>query len=309
MAHHNEITVLAPATVANVVCGFDILGFAIEQPNDEFTLRRIEHYSEITIQSVDGFGLPNDPSVNICGIALKAFQDAFEEPVGFELICNKTIKPGSGIGSSAASAAGVVVAANLLFGEPFSKMQLIEFAMAGEAVASGARHADNIAPCILGGFTLVRSNDPLDIIQLNYPHLYVVVLHPQIEVRTADARAVLPKEIALSTAVKQWANVATVIAGLEQKNIDILQRGLVDIIVEPARSVLIPGFNETKAAALSAGALGGGISGSGPSMFMFCTDQASAEAVEKAMSTSYQKTKIAFHTHISTINPHGVRIK
>jgi homoserine kinase len=156
---------------------------------------------------------------------------------------------------------------------------------------------------------LVRSNDPLDIIQLNYPHLYVVVLHPQIEVRTADARAVLPKEIPLSTAVKQWANVATLIAGLEQKNIEILQRGLVDIIVEPARSVLIPSFNETKSAALTAGALGGGISGSGPSMFMFCADQDSAKVVERAMAATYSKTGIAFHTYISTINPHGVRIK
>lgn len=303
----NEVIVLSPATVANMVCGYDVLGFALQNPTDKLTIRKINTRG-IFISNKDNFNLPLVPEQNVIGGALLAMLDEISEEIGFEVESTKSIMPGSGIGSSAASAAGAVVAANLLLEKPFSRQHLIRFAMEGEKVASGARHADNIAPAIYGGITLIRSTNPLDIVSIPAPELYATILHPQIEIRTSNAREILKKEILLKDAVIQWGNVAGLVAGLMKGDYDLISRSLVDVIVEPVRSILIPMFAGIKSKSLEAGALGGGISGSGPSVFMLSRNLETALAVEKAIIEMYSEIKVEFHTHVSAINTEGVKV-
>lgn len=302
----DSVRVHAPATVSNVVCGFDCLGFALGEPYDEIVLRKVEGH-EIRITHKDDFGLPTDPEKNVAGVALRAMLDAVDADFGFEVEMTKHIKPGSGIGSSSASSCGAVVAANRLLGDRFSKLELADFAMEGEKLASGARHADNVAPCIFGGFTLVRSVDPLDIVPLDFPPLFATVIHPQIEIKTADARAILPKQVPLADAIKQWSNLGSLVASLAKGDLDLLARSMEDFIVEPVRKSLIPKFDEVKAASLAAGALGGGISGSGPSMFMLSSSKDGADFVADAMREIYSRTSIDFNIYVSEIRAQGVR--
>jgi homoserine kinase len=293
--------------VANVVCGFDVLGFALSQPYDTMRLR-LTGQRGVTITHCDDYHLPTEPARNVAGAALLALLKAVPEAVGFEVEISKAIMPGSGIGSSAASAAGAVVGANHLLGNRFSPAELVEFATYGEEVASGVRHADNLAPCIYGGITLIRSTTPLDIIPIPAPALVVTVVHPQIEVKTSDAREILKKEVLLKDAITQWGNVGGLIAGLMKGDYDLIGRSLHDVIIEPVRSILIPCFAEVKAQSKAAGALGGGISGSGPSIFMLSRDEPTARRVEAAMQAIYRAAGIDFHTYVSPINPAGVRI-
>ncbi len=302
-----QVTVLSPATVANIVCGFDVLGLALNAPSDKLVMRLLDK-REIRIINKDRFNLPTEPEKNVFGGALLAMMKEVKEEIGFEIESTKMIMPGSGIGSSAASAAGAVVAANHLLGNRFTNQELVQFATYGEQVASGSRHADNIAPCIYGGVTLIRSNDPLDIIPLNFPPLYVTVIHPQIEVKTSDARQILKKQILLKDAITQWANVAGLVTGFMKEDYNLIGRSLVDVLIEPVRSMLIPGFNEIKKACKEAGALGGGISGSGPSVFMLSKEEATAKAVELAMRSVYEKIGVDFHIHLTTVNPRGVEV-
>lgn len=302
----DEIRVLAPATVSNVVCGFDCLGFALEEPFDEIVVRRTSKQC-ITIVHHDDYGLPTDPMENVAGVALQALMDVAQPGFGFEVQITKHIKPGSGIGSSSASSCGAVIAANALLGDRFSNLELLDFAMQGELLASGARHADNAAPCIFGGFTLVRSIDPLDIVPIDFPPLFVTVIHPQIEIKTSEARAILPKEVLLTDAVRNWSNLGAFVAALSKGDYDLLSRSMEDLIVEPARKSLIPKFDEVKAASLAAGAIGGGISGSGPSIFMLAQAESTANRIELEMSTIYGSSGIRFNTHVGKISPRGVK--
>lgn len=304
----NEITVLAPATVANVVCGFDILGFALDGIFDKMLIRKTSEKG-VTIINKDDYNLPTAPAKNVIGAALLALLEAVPENIGFEVESTKIIKPGSGIGSSAASAAGAVVGANALLGNRFSKEELVGFALCGEEVASGSKHADNIAPAIYGGITLIRSTFPLDIITIPSPELCVTILHPQIEIKTSEARKILKTEVPLKDAITQWGNVAGLMAGLMKKDYDLISRSLVDVVVEPYRSQLIPHFKEVKSAALSAGALGGGISGSGPSVFYLSKDEKTARAVEKAITSVYENVGIEFYTHVTNIGSEGVKLE
>ena len=301
-----EVSVKSPATVSNVVCGFDCLGFALAAPFDEMTVRKIEE-REVRITHHDDFGVSTDPLHNVAGIALFAMMRNADLEHGFELEITKHIMPGSGIGSSAASACGAVVAANRLLGDRFSSSELIDLAIEGEMVASGARHADNLAPCVLGGFTLVRTTEPVDVVSLTFPPLYATVLHPQIEIKTSEARAILPGNVPLKDAVHQWSNLGAFVAALARGDYDLLSRSLEDRIVEPARKSLIPKFDDVKSAALSAGALGGGISGSGPAVFMLSQSADVAAEVETEMSTVYSTTGIEFKTYTSPIAAEGVR--
>jgi homoserine kinase len=303
----NEVTVRSPATVANIVCGFDILGLALNDPLDTFVIRKTQKRG-VTIINKDNYNLPTDPEKNVSGAALLALLDELNEQTGFEMESTKSIMPGSGIGSSAASAAGVVVGANHLLNNRFSKEKLIEFAMCGEFVASGAKHADNIAPCIYGGVTLIRSHHPLDIIPLDSPPLFVTVIHPQIEVKTSDARQILKKQILLKDAITQWANIAGLVTGFMKHDYDLISRSLEDVIIEPVRSILIPGFDDIKKQSKEAGALGGGISGSGPSVFMLSKEEKTAHEVEKVMRSIYESLGIDFHIHVTTVNHRGVEI-
>jgi homoserine kinase len=228
---------------------------------------------------------------------------------GISLTIHKGFSPGSGLGSSAASAAGAAFGANQLLGNPFTELELTKFAMFGEEVACGTPIADNVSAAIFGGFVLVRSYKPLEIIKLPVPSaLRVVAIHPQIEVKTKDAREVLPKEIALKDAVTQWANVGGLISGLHSSDYNLISNSLVDIIVEPARKNLIPFFDKVKESALAAGALGAGISGSGPTIFALCKGDESAKNVYKSIKKSYSNTGINFELFISEINQEGIKI-
>jgi homoserine kinase len=302
-----HVIIQCPATVANLVCGFDVLGMALERPYDIMELRQREEPG-IVIISRDGFPLPSDPAQNTAGAPLLAMQEELGRPLAFEVVIDKHIKPGSGIGSSAASAAGAVVAANHLLGNIFSKEDLVRFAMFGEKVASGVKHADNVAPCIYGGITLIRSIFPLDIVSIPAPLLHVTVVHPQIEVRTSDARQILRKEVLLKDAIRQWGNIGGLVAGLIKGDYALIGRSLEDVIIEPVRSMLIPGFDEVKKGCKEAGALGGGISGSGPSIFMLSRDAATAEAIEKVMESVYDRIGLSYHTYVTTVNSVGAQL-
>lgn len=298
------ITIQSPATIANLVCGFDVLGLALHDPCDIITLQLIDK-PQVSISNKDDYNLPADPEKNVAGVVLLSMMEKLNNGCGFEMISEKRIMPGSGIGSSAASAAGAAIAANILLGDIFSKEELVQFAMNGEKLASGVKHADNIAPCIYGGITLVRCIHPLDIVAIPAPDLFVTVVHPQIEVRTADARQILKKEIQLKDAIKQWGNVAGLVSGFFKKDYELIGRSLEDVVIEPLRSILIPGFEEVKKGSKEAGALGGGISGSGPSIFMLSRDEVTANQVAAVMQQVYNKLGIAYHTYVTTINQQG----
>ncbi|WP_132055722.1 homoserine kinase [Pseudocnuella soli] len=302
-----SIKVQAPGTVANLVCGFDVLGLCLEAPYDTMEVRLLNE-RKVIVQSADGYPLPTDPLQNTAGAPLVEMIKELDESIGFEVLIHKAIKPGSGIGSSAASAAGAVVAANHLLNLRFSKEDLVRFALFGEKVASGVKHADNIAPCIYGGITLIRSIYPLDIISIPAPELYVTVVHPQIEVKTSDARQILRKEVLLKDAIKQWGNIAGLVAGFMKSDYDLIGRSLEDVIIEPLRSILIPGFAEVKSKSIEAGALGGGISGSGPSIFMLSKDKDTAEAVSNIMQETYQRIGLEHHTYVTRVNGQGVTV-
>lgn len=301
-----RIRIGAPATIANLVCGFDILGLALEEPMDVMELERTSEPG-LVIRHTDGYDLPTEPAHNVAGAALLALMEELPEPIGLRLTITKHIKPGSGLGSSAASSAGAVVAANRLLGQPFTPEDLVRFAMHGEKVASGVKHADNITPCILGGITLIRAIHPLDIVRLDAPTLHVAVVHPQIEVRTSDARQILRKEVQLKQAIRQWGNIAGLVAGFMKGDYALIGRSLEDVIIEPVRSILIPGFAEIKSRCLEAGALGGGISGSGPSVFMLNETREKADAMAAIMQQVYERLGIDHRTYVTRVNPDGVR--
>ncbi len=303
----NEIKVFCPATIANVSCGFDVLGLALDAVGDEMTVRKIDTKG-VYISKIIGQDIPLETEKNVAGIAGLALLQASDYLGGFEIEIHKKIKAGSGIGSSAASAAGAVWAMNMLLENPFSTIELVQFAMEGERLASGVPHADNVAPALFGGFTLVRSYDPLDIIQIHTPkELYATILHPQIEIKTADSRKILKTTISLQDGIKQWGNVGGLIAGLYTEDYALIGRSLVDHIVEPIRSILIPGFDDVKKASLDAGALGAGISGSGPSIFALSKGEQTAEKVAKSIKEVYRTIGVEYDLHISKVNLEGMK--
>lgn len=301
----NEIKIFCPATIANLNCGFDILGLCLETIGDEMIVRKSPNKG-IKITKIVGADLPMETEKNVAGVAALAIIENLDLDFGFEIEIYKNIKAGSGIGSSSASAAGAVYGINELLGKPFSKVELVNFAMKGEAVASGSEHADNVAPCLLGGFTLIRGYEPLDVIQIESPsELFAVVLHPHIEVKTSDARAVIQPMIPLKLAITQTGNLGGLIAGLYTDDYDLIGRSLKDVLVEPFRKYLIPNFDDVKNAALQNGALGAGISGAGPSIFALCKGKESVEKVAKGMKESYSSTGIEFDIHVSKVNSVG----
>ena len=304
----NEIKVFCPATIANLNCGFDVMGLCLEGIGDKMIIRKVASKG-IRITKIIGAELPLETDKNVAGVAALAILKNLNIDYGFEIEIHKNIKAGSGIGSSAASAAGAVFGINELLGKPFSKQELVKFAMKGEAIASGCEHADNVAPCLLGGFTLVRGYNPLDVIRIDAPkELYAVVLHPYIEIKTADARAVLQPMVPLNDAITQCGNLGGLVAGLYTNDYELISRSLTDVIIEPSRKHLIPNFENVKFAAIQNGALGSGISGAGPSIFALCKGLEIANKVAFAMSESYQNTEIEFDIHISKINPEGVKV-
>ena len=303
-----EIKVFAPATVANLSCGFDVLGCCLDSVGDEMTLKKND-LNEVRITGIKGQDLPVESDRNVASVAVKALLKDFESDQGFDIEIDKRIKPGSGIGSSAASSAGAVFAANKLLGEPYSVQDLIPFAMQGELIASGNEHADNVAPALLGGFSLVRSYCPLEVLSLPVPsELRIVVLHPLIEIKTKDSRSIIKQNVSLKSAINQWGNLGALVSALYTEDYDLLGRSLEDEIVEPIRSILIPYFQELDELSVAKGALGFGISGSGPSVFALCKGDENAENVKQAIREFYEKKGIEFDLHLSKINQEGVKV-
>jgi homoserine kinase len=304
----NEIKIFCPATIANISCGFDVLGLCLEAIGDEMIIRKSD-VKGIRITKIVGADLPLETSKNVAGVAALALLEAIDYEFGFDIEIYKNIKAGSGIGSSAASAAGAVFGINELIGKPFTRKELVAFAMKGEAIASGSEHADNVAPAILGGITLVRSYTPLDIIKIESPsELYATVIHPQIELKTSEMRAVLQPMIPLKSAIVQWGNLGGLIAGFYTSDYELIGRSLHDEIVEPLRGPFIPKFDIIKKVALENGALGSGISGSGPSIFALSKGIETANRIAKAMFVVYEDMNIPFEIHVSKVNPEGVKI-
>mgnify|MGYP000076257580 FL=1 len=304
----NEIKIFSPATVANVACGYDVLGFCLDAVGDEMLIRKVDKKG-IRITKIEGFELPFKTELNVAGVSALAMYEKLQPDCGFEIEIYKNIKPGSGIGSSAASAVGSVFGMNALLGSPYNKTELTQFAMKGEALASKCEHADNLAPALFGGFTLVKSLSPLEILEIPSPdNLYATIIHPQIEIKTANSRAILPKEVKLQEAIVQWANFGSLIHSLHTNNYQLMKRSLHDAIIEPHRSKLIPFYKEVKQAALNAGALGTNISGSGPSIFSLCKGIEIATMVSDAIKKVYLSTGIKFDIHISKINIEGIKV-
>lgn len=303
------VTAFAPASVSNLNCGFDVLGFPIQQPGDEVSVS-FNDTQELRITSIKGDGrkLPLIVSKNTAGVAVQSLLAHLGEQRGIDLSIHKKMPFGSGLGSSAASAVAAVVATNQLLGRPLAKKDLIPFAMDGEAIASGSRHGDNVIPSLLGGIVLIRSYEPLDVIELPTPTLYCTVIHPKVEILTKEARDILPKKVPLKDVVKQTANIAGLIAGLYQKNIPLISRSLVDVLVEPHRSTLIPEFGRVKNAALYGGALGFGISGSGPSMFALSDGLAKAKQIGTLMEKALVSKGIDCTLYSSKVNEVGAYI-
>lgn len=303
-----EVQVYSPATIANISCGFDVLGMALNEPGDKIVLRKSQ-FSGVHIYNIQGASLPKLSNKNVVGVVLeKILENIPNNKYGIEVEIYKNINPGSGIGSSAASAAGAAVGANLLFGNNFKTIEIVRFAIEGEFLASGCRHADNVAPAIMGGFTLVKSSHPLEIISLPSPkNLWVTILHPQIEIKTADARRILEPKIFMRDAIRQWGNVGALVSALYREDYLLLSRSIKDFIVEPQRSPSILKFNELKIECKKVGALGGGISGSGPSVFMLSKGKEIAERVADRMHDIYNKLNLLYRIYISTVNNIGVK--
>jgi len=305
-----SVTVFAPATVANVACGFDVFGFAVHEPGDvaKVTLRN-QPGVEISAITGDGGLLPKSAARNTAGFAAIRYLETIQSELGVNIELHKRMPLSSGLGSSAASAVAVLFAINALFDNRLTKTELLGIAMQSEKLACGAAHADNVAPALFGGFILIRDsaeNGAPDIVELPVPeNLYSTIIHPEVEVRTADARNILSPDIPLKDAVRQWANTAALVAGLYRNDLALIGRALQDVVIEPQRAGLIPHFQELKRAALDNGALGGSISGSGPSVFALSSSQTTAAQVARAMSAVMNTHNIGNQVYVSPINTKG----
>ena len=304
----NEIKVFSPASIANLSCGYDILGVCLDNIGDEITVRKTKKKG-VVIKKVSGQKLSTDISLNVAGVSATALLNETKVNCGFEIEIHKGIKPGSGIGSSAASSAGSVFAINKLIGEPYTNKELIKFAMYGEMAASGSKHADTVAAVLLGGFTFVRNSIENDYFKLNTPiEIAFTVIHPKIELKTKDSRAVVKDKVLLKNMIEQSANLGAFISGLYTEDYDLIGRSLKDVIIEPLRSVLIPKFEKIKSVSINSGALGCGISGSGPSVFAMCKGVTTAINVGNAMKKIYDKLDLDYDVHISCVNDIGIKI-
>ena len=307
----NYIKAFAPATVANVACGFDIFGFAVDEPGDVVEIRRrAEPGIVITEITGDEGRLPRDPARNaVTVVMLRLLEHVGNTEFGSEVVLHKNMPLGSGMGSSSASAVAGVFALNEMLGQPLTRQQLLPFAMEGERIACGSAHADNVGPSLMGGFLVIRSYQPLDVFSIPVPEeLYCTLVNPDIEVNTKDARFILRNEVSLKNAISQMGNVAGLIAGLMQEDYELISRSMVDVIVEPIRAILIPEFNEVKQVAIAQGALGCSISGAGPSMFTLSKGRATAERVGEAMQEKFALADIDSKVYVSAINKDGPKV-
>jgi homoserine kinase len=305
----NKVRAFAPATVANISCGFDILGFALEKPGDEIIATLVKEPG-VKIIKINGHedGLSYDPEKNCATVPIIAYLKflGLDQKIGIEIELFKNLPLCSGMGSSAASSVVGLYAVNRLLGDKMSKSELLPFILKGEELACGCAHADNAAPSLLGGITLIRDYSPLDIVDIDFPEsLYCSLVHPDMRIDTLAARDILPVSISLNTYVKQSGNLAGLIAGLIKNDISLIGRSLNDIIVEPVRGKLIPAFDEIKKKAMENGALGFSISGSGPSVFALSDNAENAESIAKAMEAVFKNVNLGCEVYVSKINSVG----
>lgn len=306
-----EIKVFAPATVANVVCGFDVLGFAVNEPGDEVVMRLVDEpgIRLLKITGDDG-RLPLDSEKNTVSASVRHYlKHLNREDVGVEIELHKKMPIGSGLGSSSASTVAGLYAINQLMGNLLTAKELVPFAMKGEELACGYGHADNVAPALLGGFVLVRSYDPLDLVALPTPkNLFAAIVYPEVEVPTKDARQMIRANVLLKDAVTQLGNVAGLVSGLFLNDVDLVGRSMKDVLVEPTRSILIPGFETLRALAMENGAVGFGISGSGPSVFALAKDEVTARKITDAQQKHLTTLNINSNAYVSSVNAEGPRV-
>jgi homoserine kinase len=303
------VKVFSPASIANVGPGFDVLGFAINDLGD-IVEAEFNNSRKLLIQSINGTdGLPFEVDKNLTTIAAQALLSEVGDERGITFRIKKTVMPGSGLGSSASAAAAGAFAVNELLGKPFTKNDLVRFAGIGEQAASNQLHHDNVAPSMLGGFCVVRSNDPIDVFKIDYPEdLRIVIAHPQVEIKTKQAKRMLGRTMSISNAVIQFGNIAGLVSGMARKDYGLIGRSMVDVLAEPVRSKLIPEYDAAKIASLEAGAVGTNIAGSGPAIFSFCKGMDSAEEVKEAFKYVYSKTGLDVRYYISEINSVGTTL-
>jgi len=305
-----SVRAIAPATVANVSCGFDIFGFAVEAPADEVIVT-LTNDKGVRIVSITGDGgrLPTESNRNTSGVAVEEYLRATGKDAGVDVVLHKKLPLGSGMGSSAASSVAALVAVNELFDNPLTREQLLPFAMEAERIACGSAHADNVAPALLGGFVLIRGYQPLDVTRIPTPdNLFCTLVHPHLEVKTSDSRRVLKASIPIKDAITQWGNIAGLVVGLMKPDYNLISRSLHDVVAEPVRSVLIPGFSAIKDEAVNQGALGSGISGSGPTIFALSTSMDTAERVGSSIQQQFERMRLKSDVFVSKINTVGARV-
>lgn len=306
-----EIKVFAPATVANVVCGFDILGFAVNEPGDEVVMRLVDKPGVRLLKITGDEGkLPLDTKKNTVSASVQHYLNHLNRlDVGVEIELHKKMPIGSGLGSSSASTVAGLYAINQLMGNLLTAKELVPFAMKGEELACGFGHADNVAPALMGGFVLVRSYEPLDLIALPTPeNMFAAIVYPHVNVPTKDARQMMPSKVLLKDAVTQWGNVAGLVSGLFLDDIDLVGRSMEDVLIEPVRSILIPDFEVLRALAMQNGAVGFGISGSGPSVFALTKDIETARKITDAQQKHLTKLIIKSNAYVSSVNAEGPRM-
>jgi homoserine kinase len=307
----DSIKVFAPATVANVVCGFDVLGFAVNEPGDE-VIMRLTDKPGINISKITGDNgrLPLDPARNTVSVSVRHYLESIDRTnIGLDIELHKKMPIGSGLGSSSASTVAGLFAAKTLLGDDTDPAKLLPFARKGEEMACGHGHADNVAPALLGGFVLIRSYDPLDVVRLPHPKdLYCAIVFPDVDVPTREARQIIRNKILMKDAVTQWGNIAGLVSGLFMNDIDLIGRSMKDILVEPVRSILIPDFYKMREMAMEMGAVSFGISGSGPSVFAFTRDEETARQITQKLQQHLTSIQISSNTYVSDINDKGPRV-
>lgn len=305
---NRSVKVFAPATVANVVCGYDVLGFAVNQPGDE-VIMRFTNSNGITISKITGDDgkLPLNPDKNTVSASVQHYLNHIGKPdTGIDIELHKKMPIGSGLGSSSASTVAGLFAVNTLFDGILTNRELVPFAMKGEELACGYGHADNVAPALMGGFVLIRSYEPLDIISLPFPEdMHAAIVYPEVDVPTKDARQMIRTKVLLKDAVTQWGNVAGLVSGLFMKDYELIGRSMTDILVEPTRSILIPDFAVMKSIAMESGAVGFGISGSGPSVFALTKDADTATKITQKLQGHLKDISINSLSFVSEVNKKG----
>lgn len=308
----NEVRVFAPATVANMICGFDILGFAVDKPGDEVYMQRVDTVG-VKIRSIQGDDgrLPLDPDKNTVSACVKMLLNhlGLANKIGIEIELIKHMPIGSGLGSSSASTVAGLFAINTLLGNPLTKDELMPFCVEGERLACGHGHADNVAPALMGGITLIRGYKPLDIINLPVPEdLVAGIVFPQVDVPTRDARQLIKEKVYLKDAVSQWGNIAGLVAGLYRNDYELISRSMHDVLIEPTRAILIPEFYEMKRIAMDSGVLSFGISGSGPSVVAISKGFDAAQNAVNRIQEHLTANGIESLQFVSPVNAEGPKV-